>query len=54
MKVSMTQEISNRRWGGEYTSPSLQLMEVSAESGFAASDEKTGIYASPYLDGEEF
>ena len=52
MKVSMIQEISNR--GGEYTSPSLQLMEVSAESGFAASDEKTGIYASPYLDGEEF
>lgn len=29
-------------------------MEVSAESGFAASEEKTGIYASPYLDGEEF
>lgn len=53
MKVSMTQEISNRR-GGEYTSPSLQLMEVSAESGFAASDEKTGIYASPYVDGEPF
>lgn len=52
MKVSMIQEISNR--GGEYTSPSLQLMEVSAESGFAASDEKTGIYASPYDDGEEF
>lgn len=52
MKVSMIQEISNR--GGEYTSPSLLLMEVSAESGFAASDEKTGIYASPYLDGEEF
>lgn len=52
MKVSMIQEISNR--GGEYTSPSLQLMEVSAESGFAASDEKTGIYASPYVDGEEF
>lgn len=52
MKVSMTQEISNR--GGEYTSPSLQLMEVSAESGFAASDEKTGIYANPYVDGEEF
>lgn len=53
MKVSMTQEISNRG-RGEYTSPSLQLMEVSAESGFAASEEKTGIYASPYLDGEEF
>lgn len=52
MKVSMIQEISNR--GGEYTSPSLQLMEVSAESGFAASDEKTGIYASPYIDGEAF
>lgn len=52
MKVSMIQEISNR--GGEYTSPSLQLMEVSAESGFAASDEKTGIYASPYVDGEPF
>lgn len=52
MKVSMIQEISNR--GGEYTSPSLQLMEVSAESGFAASDEKTGIYASPYDDGEAF
>lgn len=29
-------------------------MEVSAESGFAASEEKTGIYASPYLDGETF
>lgn len=29
-------------------------MEVSAESGFAASDEKTGIYASPYVGGEEF
>lgn len=29
-------------------------MEVSAESGFAASDEKTGIYASPYVDGETF
>lgn len=53
MEVSMIQEISNRR-GGEYTSPSLQLMEVSAESGFAASDEKTGIYASPYVDGEAF
>lgn len=52
MKVSMIQEISNRR--GEYTSPSLQFMEVSAESGFAASDEKTGIYASPYVDGEAF
>ena len=52
MKVSMIQEISNR--GGEYTSPSLHLMEVSAESGFAASDEKTGIYASPYVDGEAF
>lgn len=52
MKVSMIQEISNR--GGEYTSPSLQLMEVSAESGFATSDEKTGIYASPYVDGEAF
>ena len=52
MKVSMIQEISNR--GGEYISPSLQLMEVSAESGFAASDEKTGIYASPYVDGEPF
>lgn len=52
MKVSMIQEISNR--GGEYTSPSLQLMEVSAETGFAASDEKTGIYASPYVDGEAF
>lgn len=52
MKVSMIQEISNR--GGEYTSPSLQLMEVSAESGFAASDEKIGIYASPYVDGEAF
>ena len=52
MKVSMIQEISNR--GREYTSPSLQLMEVSAESGFAASDEKTGIYASPYVDGEAF
>lgn len=52
MKVSMIQEISNR--GGEYTSPSLQLMEVSAESGFATSDEKTGIYASPYVGGEEF
>lgn len=52
MKVSMIQEISNR--GGEYTSPSLQLMEVSAESGFAASEEKTGIYASPYVDGEAF
>lgn len=52
MKVSMIQEISNRR--GEYTSPSLQLMEVSAESGFATSDEKTGIYASPYVDGEPF
>lgn len=52
MKVSMIQEISNR--GGEYTSPSLQLMEVSAETGFAASDEKTGIYASPYVGGEEF
>lgn len=52
MKVSMIQEISNR--GGEYTSPSLQLMEVSAESGFAASEEKTGIYASPYVDGETF
>lgn len=52
MKVSMIQEISNRE--GEYTSPSLQLMEVSAESGFAASDEKTGIYASPYVDGEAF
>ena len=52
MKVSMIQEISNRR--GEYTSPSLQLMEVSAETGFAASDEKTGIYANPYLDGETF
>lgn len=52
MKVSMAQKISNR--GGEYTSPSLMLMEVSAESGFAASDEKTGIYASPYLDGETF
>lgn len=48
----MMQEISNR--GGEYTSPSLQLMEVRAESGFAASDEKTGIYASPYVDGETF
>lgn len=53
MKVSMIQGISNR-WGGEYTSPSLQLMEVSAETGFAASDEKTGIYASPYEPGEEF
>lgn len=53
MKVSMIQGISNRG-GVEYTSPSLQLMEVSAESGFAASDEKTGIYASPYVDGEEF
>lgn len=52
MKVSMIQEISNR--GGEYTSPSLQLMEVSAESGFAASGEKTEIYASPYIDGEAF
>ena len=52
MKVSMIQEISNR--GGEYTSPSLQLMEVSAETGFATSDEKTGIYASPYVDGEAF
>ena len=52
MEVSMIQEISNR--GGEYTSPSLQLMEVSAESGFATSDEKTGIYASPYVGGEEF
>ena len=52
MKVSMIQEISNR--GGEYTSPSLQLMEVSAETGFATSDEKTGIYASPYVGGEEF
>lgn len=52
MKVSMIQEISNR--GGEYTSPSLLLMEVSAESGFAASDEKTGIYANPYFDGEAF
>lgn len=52
MKVSMIQEISNRR--EEYTSPSLQLMEVSAESGFAASNEKTGIYANPYVDGEEF
>lgn len=29
-------------------------MEVSAESGFAASEEKTGIYANPYLDGETF
>ena len=29
-------------------------MEVSAESGFATSDEKTGIYASPYVGGEEF
>lgn len=48
----MIQEISNRR--GEYTSPSLQLMEVSAESGFATSDEKTGIYANPYVDGEPF
>lgn len=53
MKVSMIQGISNRR-GGEYTSPSLQLMEVSAETGFAASDEKTGIYASTYEPGEEF
>lgn len=52
MKVSMIQGISNRR--GEYTSPSLQLMEVSAESGFAASDEKTGIYANPYVGGEAF
>lgn len=52
MEVSMIQKISNR--GGEYTSPSLLLMEVSAELGFAASDEKTGIYASPYVDGEEF
>ncbi len=52
MKVSMIQGISNRRGG--YTSPSLQLMEVSAESGFAASDEKTGIYASPYEPGDEF
>lgn len=52
MKVSMIQEISNR--GGEYTSPSLQLMEVSAESGFATSNEKTGIYARPYVDGEPF
>lgn len=52
MKVSMIQEISNR--GGEYTSPSLMLMEVSAESGFAASDEEKGIYASPYVDGEAF
>ena len=49
----MIQGISNRR-GGEYTSPSLQLMAVSAETGFAASDEKTGIYASPYEPGEEF
>lgn len=53
MKVSMIQGISNRG-GVEYTSPSLQLMEVSAESGFAASNEKTGIYGSPYVDGEEF
>lgn len=53
MKVSMIQEISNRG-GKKYTSPSLQLMEVSAESGFAASGEKTGIYASPYVDGEAF
>lgn len=49
----MAQKISNR--GGEYTSPSLMLMEVSAESGFAASgDEKTGIYASPYHEGDSF
>ena len=50
MKASMIQEISNRR-GGEYTSPSLQLMEVSAESGFAASN---GISTSDYEEGVEF
>lgn len=49
MKVSMIQEISNR--GGEYTSPSLQLVEVSAETGFATSN---GISTSNYVDGEEF
>lgn len=49
MEVSMIQEISNR--GGEYTSPSLQLMEVSAESGFATS---IGISTRKYVDGEEF
>ena len=49
MEGSMIQEISNR--GGEYTSPSLLLMEVSAETGFATSN---GISTSDYEEGVEF
>lgn len=36
-----------------YESPSILLLSVDTENGFAASEEN-GIYASPYEDGEEF
>jgi len=42
------------RGGQEYTCPSLSLIEVRAEYGFASSNEKVGIYAGSYVDGEEF
>lgn len=50
MKVSMKLENLNRG-GQEYTCPSLSLMEVNAESGFASS---VGISANHYEDGVEF
>ncbi len=50
MKVLMKFKNLNRE-EQEYTCPSLLLMEVNAESGFATSE---GISASCYVDGEEF
>lgn len=51
MKVLMKFKNLNRGGEQEYTCPSLLLIEVNAESGFATSE---GISASCYVDGEEF
>ena len=54
MKVSMKFKNLNRE-EQEYTCPSLIVMKIAAESGFASSDEKVdGIMTGKYEDGVDF
>lgn len=49
-------ELKNIERGGQnYACPSLTVVEIAAEGGFAASeDAQKGIMTGIYVDGEEF
>lgn len=55
-EMMFMKNIENINRGGQnYACPSLIVMEIAAESGFASSDEKVeGIMTGVYVDGEVF